>query len=76
MRKIHIGDTVYFETLDGKIDSMVVHEIVRDKLFDENGAFLTKEEVIKITQSQPKQHSKQKKSQTRLLLGWKHNMAK
>ena len=61
MGKIHIGDTVYFETLDGKTDSMVVAEIVRDKLYDDNGAFLTKEEVIKITQSQPKQHSKQKK---------------
>lgn len=55
MRKIHVGDTVYFETLDGKTDSMVVTEIVRDKLYDNNGAFLMKDDVIKVARlsSQP-----------------------
>lgn len=49
MKKIHIGDIVYFETIDGKVDSMVVAEIVRDKLYDGNGAFLIKDDVIKVT---------------------------
>ena len=49
MRKIHVGDTVYFEALDGKTDSMVVAEIVRDKLYDNNGSFLMKDDVIKVT---------------------------
>ena len=55
MKKIHIGDIVYFETIDGKVDSMVVAEIVRDKLYDGNGAFLIKDDVIKVTRpsSQP-----------------------
>lgn len=61
MKKIHIGDTVYFETLDGKTDSMVVAEIVRDKLYDDNGSFLTKEEVIKVVPSPTKSQSGQNK---------------
>ncbi len=59
MRKIHVGDTVYFETLDGKIDSMVVAEIIRDKLYDDNGAFLTKGEVIEITRPSLRQSPEQ-----------------
>lgn len=31
---------------------MVVHEIVRDKLYDENGAFLTKKEITKVVHSE------------------------
>ena len=49
MGKIHIGDTVYFKTLVGKTDSMVVAKIVKDKLYDDNGAFLMKDDVVKIT---------------------------
>ena len=61
MKKIHIGDTVYFETLDGKKDSMVVAEIVRDKLYDSNHSFLTKNEVIKVVPAPPKSKSGQNK---------------
>ena len=60
MKKIHIGDTVYFETFDGKTDSMVVAEIVRDKLYDENGAFLEKDDVIKVTKSSLRQSLEQR----------------
>jgi hypothetical protein len=60
MRKIHIGDTVYFETLDGKTDSMVVAEIVRDKLYDDNGAFLIKDDVVKITRPSLRQPLEQR----------------
>ena len=60
MGKIHIGDIVYFETLDGKVDSMVVAEIVRDKLYDDNGAFLTKGEVVKITRPSLRQPLEQR----------------
>ena len=59
MKKINVGDTVYFETLDGKTDSMVVAEIVRDKLYDDNGAFLTKDNVVKITRPSLKQSLEQ-----------------
>ena len=61
MKKINIGDIVYFETLDGKVDSMVVAEIVRDKLYDDNGAFLTKDDVVKITRPSLRQSLEQKK---------------
>ena len=61
MKKIHIGDIVYFETLDGKTNSMVVAEIVRDKLYDNNGSFLTKKEVIKVVPSPTKSQSVQNK---------------
>ena len=59
MRKIHIGDIVWFETLEGKIDSMVVAEIVMDKLYDDNGAFLIKDDVVKITKPSLRQSSQQ-----------------
>ena len=61
MRKIHVGDTVYFETLDGKTDSMVVAKIVRDKLYDNNNSFLTKKEVVKVVSSPTKGKSGQNK---------------
>ena len=59
MKKIHIGDIVYFETIDGKTDSMVVAEIVRDKLYDNNGAFLIKNDVVKITRPSLRQSIEQ-----------------
>ena len=59
MKKIHIGDIVYFETIDGKTSSMVVAEIVRDKLYDSNGAFLTKDDVIKVTRPSLRQSIEQ-----------------
>ena len=59
MKKIHIGDIVYFETIDGKTDSMVVAEIVRDKLYDDNGAFLMKNDVVKITRPSLRQSIEQ-----------------
>ena len=66
MKKIHIGDIVYFETIDGKVDSMVVVEIVRDKLYDGNGAFLIKDDVIKVTRpsSQPLEQKEPNKAVT------------
>ena len=59
MKKIHIGDIVYFETIDGKTGSMVVAEIVRDKLYDDNGAFLMKNDVVKITRPSLRQSIEQ-----------------
>ena len=59
MKKIHIGDIVYFETIDGKTNSMIVAEIVRDKLYDDNGAFLMKNDVVKITRPSLRQSIEQ-----------------
>ncbi len=62
MKEICVGDTVYFETLSGKIDSMAVVKIIGDKLYDSNDSFLTVDEVVKISRPFQKQPLEQEDS--------------
>ena len=46
VKDYEVGNRVFCETISGELDSFVVTKIVNNRLYDENGDYITKAELL------------------------------